>query len=363
MTNRVFNFGAGPGMLPTAVMEKAQREFMDFKGIGASIIEISHRSKDFEELLNDTDRLFKDLISLPENYRLLYVHGGAQMQFSAVPINLMGRTPARKGLYVDSGRFAHMAAQEAQRFGEVQVIASSQSTNYDHIPEITPDMVDQDAGYCYITSNNTIFGTRWNRFPQTGTVPLVADSTSELLSRKTDINQFGVVFAGTQKNLGPSGLALVIIREDLLGFAPKETPNLLDYATYHKDHSLTNTPNTFAIYMIHLVLEWLTGQGGVEAMEKVNNQKAALLYDLIDTSGFYTAYARPQDRSIMNVCFNLPGEELLNRFLKEAGAQGLYALKGHRALGGVRASIYNAMPLEGVRALANFMKTFEQKNG
>ncbi|MDH4122304.1 MAG: 3-phosphoserine/phosphohydroxythreonine transaminase [Deltaproteobacteria bacterium] len=364
MAKRVFNFGPGPAMIPTAVMERVRDEFLDYQGIGASVIEISHRSKDFETILNTCDQLFRELLNIPANYQILYVHGGAQMQFSAVPMNLMGLRPANKALYVDSGRFAKLAGEEAKRFGQVEVIASSAKTNYDHIPSITPAMVDPKASYLHITSNNTIFGTRWNTFPQTGDVPLVADSTSEILSRVIDVNKFGLIYAGTQKNLGPSGLAVVIARDDLLGHAPANCPNLLNYATYKKDHSLTNTPNTFAIYMIQLVLEWLKGQGGLAAMEKVNNQKAAMLYDLVDSSGgFFKPYAQKADRSTMNVCFNLPSEELLEEFLKGSKAHNLYALKGHRDLGGVRASIYNAMPLEGVKALADYMKEFQKKKG
>ncbi|MBF0237385.1 MAG: 3-phosphoserine/phosphohydroxythreonine transaminase [SAR324 cluster bacterium] len=363
MTNRVYNFGAGPAMLPISVMEKAQAEFLDFNGMGASVIEISHRSKEFEALLAETDTLFKELTSLPENYRILYVHGGARMQFSAIPMNLIARSPSRKAIYVESGDFAKIARKEAERYGKIDVIASSADTKYDRIPAFDVSKIDQDAAYFHITGNNTIYGTRWQQFPETGNVPLVADFTSEMLSRVVDFSKFGIAYAGLQKNLGPSGVAVVVIREDLLGHAIPETPTLLDYAQYEKDHSMTNTINTFAIYMMKLVLEWFKELGGIAALEKINVQKANILYDLLDNSGFYKAVSHPDHRSIMTVTFNLPSEDLLAKFLKDALKQGLYALKGHRNAGGVRASIYNAMPVAGVNALADFMKEFERQNG
>ena len=360
---RVFNFGAGPAMLPTAVMEKAQQEFLDYKGMGASVIEISHRSAEFDEIINQADALLCKLANIPENYKILYVHGGAQMQFSAVPMNLINRNPARKAAYIETGNFAKVAAKEAARYGEIKIAASSEATSYDCIPELDISSIDTDTSYIHLTSNNTIYGTRWQNFPDTGDIPLVADMTSELLSRKLDISQFGVIFAGLQKNLGPAGLASVIIREDLLGNALPETPNLLNYKTYADKHSLANTNNTFAIYMMKLVLEWLDDQGGIEAMEAFNDSKAGLLYDVVDNSEFYLATAQQAHRSVMNVTFNLANNDLLDKFLSEALAIGLYALKGHRNVGGVRASIYNAMPVEGCQALADFMKEFEKNNG
>ena len=363
MAEKVYNFGAGPAMLPEPVMQKIQQEWLDFQGMGVSIIEISHRSKEFIAVLEEAQSLFRELTGLPDNYRILFVHGGARMQFSALPLNFAERVPSRKCFYVESGNFAGLAAKEAEAFCDMEIIASSAATDFDRIPKITADVVDQNAAYLHITSNNTIYGTRWNQFPKTGNVPLIADMTSELLSRQIDYNQFGVVYAGLQKNLGPSGMAMVIIREDLLGSAAKQTPTLLNYAQCDKDNSLTNTTNTFAVYVIKLVLEWLKEQGGVAAIEKLNEQKAARLYQVIDNSDFYHGIAQTEFRSIMNVSFKLANEELDAKFLQEADAAGLYALKGHRNVGGVRASIYNPMPMVGVERLTSFMEAFERKNG
>ncbi|MFM1897126.1 MAG: hypothetical protein RLZZ385_2200 [Pseudomonadota bacterium] len=360
---RVYNFSAGPAMLPTAVMEKARDEFLDYRNMGAGVIEISHRSKEFDEILDRTDALLTELAQIPKNYRILYVHGGAQMQFSAVPLNILGLKPALKAAYVETGQWAVKARKEAARYGTAVSAASSEASNFNHIPEFDPSQVDRDSSYVYITSNNTLFGTRWQTFPDTGDIPLVADMTSEFLSRRMDISKFGIIFAGLQKNLGPAGLALVIIREDLLGHALPFTPALLDYQVYADNHSMANTNNTFAIYMMCLVLEWLKGEGGVATLEARNEKKAALIYDVIDNSDFYYGTAREDSRSIMNVTFTLPDEELLNRFVKESEAAGLYALKGHRAVGGARASIYNAMPVAGCEALAGFMREFEKRNG
>ncbi len=363
MKEKVYNFGAGPAKLPLPVIQKIQEDFLDFKGMGSSVIEVSHRSKEFDDLLCETDELFKETVSLPDNYRVLYVHGGAQMQFSAIPINLIERKPAKKAYYYESGNFAKVAATEARKFGEILIAASSADTNYDRIPEFRQSDLEGDASYVYITSNNTLFGTRWHQFPDTGEIPLVVDATSEILSRKMDYSKFGLLFAGAQKNLGPSGIAMVIVREDLLEYAPKNTPKLLHYKLYDEKHSLANTNNTFAIYVINLVLKWLKGEGGVEQIQKVNEKKAAVLYEYLDSTDFYKGHAHPDYRSIMNVTFNLPSQELLDMFLKQTTAEGLTALKGHRSVGGARASIYNAMPMEGVETLISFMKDFEKTNG
>lgn len=360
---RVFNFGAGPAMLPTSVMERARDEVLDFQGMGAGLIEISHRCKEFDAVIDKTDALFKELSGIPDNYKILYVHGGAQMQFSAIPLNLLNLKPAHKAAYVDSGNFAMLARKEASRYGNVICAATSEATNFDRIPAFDPQALDADTSYVHITSNNTIFGTRWHQFPNTGGIPLVADMTSELLSRKLDYNQFGVIFAGLQKNLGPAGMALVLIREDLLGHALPYTPSLLDYSVYAKNHSLYNTNNTFAIYMMMLVLEWLKEQGGVDAIEVQNEKKAQLIYDAIDGTDFYIGSAHKDHRSVMNVTFNIAKPELTDTFVSEANKQGLYALKGHRLVGGIRASIYNAMPVEGCQKLVDFMKDFEKRNG
>ena len=362
MTKRVFNFGAGPAMLPEPVMQRAQDEFLDYRGIGASVIEISHRSRDFMDIVEAADALLRELAAIPDNYRILYVHGGAQMQFSAIPMNLIARNPARKAVYAVSGNFANLAAKEAMRYGEIDTSCNSAESNFDRIPEFDARTVDTESSYVHITSNNTIFGTRWHAFPDTGEIPLVADMTSELLSRELNIGKFGVIFASLQKNLGPSGLALVIVREDLLGYALPETPGLLNYRTCADKQSLANTINTFAVYMMKLVLEWLRDEGGLEVIERRNAEKAAILYDVVDGSDFYLGTAHAPDRSHMNVTFNLAENNLLDAFLREAEVNGLYALKGHRSVGGARASIYNAMPVEGCRALADFMRQFERSH-
>lgn len=350
-------------MLPIEVMRKAQAEFLDYNNMGASVIEISHRSKEFGEILDRTDTLLRELANIPSNYKILYVHGGAQMQFAAVPLNLINRNPARKASFVLTGTWAVKASKEASRYGTALNIASSKDSNFNYIPEFDASMLDPESSYVHIVSNNTLYGTRWQSFPKTGDIPLVADMTSEFMSRKIDISQFGIIFAGLQKNLGPAGLAVVIIREDLLEHALPETPGLLNYKTYSEQHSLANTNNTFAIYMMSLVMEWLKDQGGVEKMEAQNEAKAKLIYDYIDSTDFYFGTAEPAHRSIMNVTFKMLNEDLLDSFLEQAEANNLYALKGHRDVGGIRASIYNAMPMSGCEALVKFMQEFEKSNG
>jgi len=361
MKTQVYNFGAGPAMLPVEVMRKIQQEWLDFQGMGVSVIEISHRSTEFKDILLRTQDLFRELTGLPQNYKILFMHGGARMQFAAVPLNLAGRVASRKALYCETGNFAKIAARDAAPFAAVKTIISGAEGGYRTIPELPPELVEPDAAYVHVTSNNTLFGTRWHKFPATGGVPLVADMTSELLSRRIDFSQFGLVFAGLQKNLGPSGMAMVLVREDLLDFADAQVPVLLNYKQCAADNSLTNTTNTFAIYTIKLVLEWLKNQGGIDAIERLNAQKSALLYGVIDTSAFYSGVAHPDHRSTMNVTFRLPREEQEQRFVAEAEAAGLYALAGHRSVGGIRASIYNPMPLAGVEALVGFMRDFENR--
>ena len=363
MADRVFNFGAGPAMLPVPVMEQIQAEFLNYQGMGVSAIEISHRSKEFIAILESAQVTFRELTGAPDNYKILFVHGGARMQFAALPLNLAARSVTQKCLYFETGNFATLAHKDAAPLCNVKVVASSAASNYDRLPPYAPSDIDQDAAYCHITSNNTIYGSQWQSFPDTGTVPLIADQTSEILSREIDYRQFGCIYAGLQKNLGPSGMALVVIRDDLLGHASAQTPLLLNYTALAQDNSLTNTTNTFAIYVVKLVLDWIKAEGGVKVMETRNRAKAARLYALLDRSDFYRGFVQPEFRSIMNVTFNLADAALEARFLKEADAAGLYALKGHRALGGIRASIYNPMPLAGVEALTGFMEEFERKNG
>jgi phosphoserine aminotransferase len=347
-------------MLPEPVMVRIKEEFLNYSGLGASVIEISHRSKDFMAIAEQATGLFRELTSLPADYSVLFVAGGGRMQFSAVPLNLIGRSPSKKALYVETGVFSANAIKDAAAYGDIRVLASSRSTGFDRIPEIDPQTVDQDAAYLHITTNNTVYGSRWNKFPETGQVPLVGDSTSEILSRVIDYSRFGVVYAGLQKNLGPSGTAIVIVRKDLLGQALPTTPLLLNYASLDKGNSLVNTPSTFNIYVAWLCMQWIKDNGGVAAMQRRNEEKAKLLYDCIDASGFYKPVVQPEHRSIMNVTFHLPSQELLDQFLKGALKEGLYALKGYRDVGGVRASIYNAMPLEGLQTLVAYMKEFQR---
>ncbi|MHB8707535.1 MAG: 3-phosphoserine/phosphohydroxythreonine transaminase [Desulfuromonadales bacterium] len=363
MSHRVYNFGAGPAMLPLPVMEKIRDEFLDYQGMGASVIEISHRSKEFQAIQDEAKALLRELAGIPDDYRILFVHGGARMQFAALPLNLAGRSAAKTCLYAETGNFSQLAIKDAKPFADVRVIASGAADGFRRIPALDPAAIDPAAAYLHITSNNTVCGTRWQDFPATGGVPLIADQTSEILSRVIDYRKFGVIYAGLQKNLGPSGMAVVVIREDLLGHAEPHTPLLLNYTQLDKDDSLTNTTNTFAVYVVKCMLEWLKEQGGVTAMEQRNEQKAAVLYRALDNSSFYRGFADPACRSLMNVTFHLPTPELEKRFVQEALAAGLYALEGHRAVGGLRASIYNPMPLAGVEALAQFMTEFERING
>lgn len=360
---RVINFGPGPAMLPLEVMTRAQQEFLNYGGLGVSIVEISHRSKDFVSVVEEASALFRELVSLPENYSVLFVHGGARMQFSAVPMNLIGRKPASKAAYVETGVFSATAIKDAGAYGTIETIASSRNVKFARIPDLDPGRVAKDTSYLHITTNNTAYGTRWNTFPDAGDVPLVGDATSEILSRVMDYARFGVVYASFQKNLGPAGTAIVVVRKDLFGNALPQTPPLLNYAAVDKGQSLANTPSTFNIYFAREVMRWIKNLGGVREMERRNNEKAKLLYDCLDSSAFYKPLADKAHRSMMNVTFDLPTPQALEAFLKEAGKEGLYALKGYRDVGGIRASIYNGMPLAGVQALVSFMREFERKQG
>jgi phosphoserine aminotransferase len=359
---RAFNFGAGPAMIPTPVMEAIRDEFLDYQGTGCSIIEISHRSDTFIEVIDKAEALFREISGVSNDYKVLFVHGGASLQFSAIPLNLLGLKPARKAQYVRTGVFAKKAEKEAHRYGHIDCLANGEPLDFKTLPEIDESRISEDASYVYMTSNNTIYGTQWKHFPNTGNIPLIIDSTSEILSRRLDYSKFGLIFGGLQKNLGPSGMAVVCIRKDLLGYADAGTPPLLNYETYSQEKSLINTTNTFAIYVVMKVLEWLKAKGGLDAMEKINDAKAKLLYDIIDRSSFYLGVVKnPQHRSTMNVTFNLAKPELEEKFNRLAIEKNLVALEGHRSVGGFRASIYNAMPMEGVQALGQFMQDFEKK--
>ena len=357
---RVYNFSPGPSMLPLPVLEKAQKEILNYKGTGMSVMEMSHRSKIFTEIIEEAEFLLRELMEIPENYKILFLQGGASTQFAMVPLNLMGKN--RKADYAITGSFAKKAASEAKRYGTVNIVASSEDANYSYIPDIDSLRPSSDSSYFHITTNNTIYGTRYTELPNTGDVPLVADMSSNILSQVYDVTKFGLIYAGAQKNIGPAGLTIVIIREDLIGNALDITPTMLNYKTHSDNNSLYNTPPTYSIYVAKLVFEWLKQQGGVAAMEKINVEKANLLYDYLDNSTFYKGTAAPKYRSIMNVTFTLPSEELTSSFVKEAEKAGLSTLKGHRSVGGIRASIYNAMPLDGVKALVEFMKKFELEN-
>lgn len=356
--NRVYNFAAGPSMMPEEALQTAAREMLDYRGTGMSVMEMSHRSAMYQEIFDETEALVRELMGVPENYSVLFLQGGATGQFAAIPLNLLSRSAD----YIDSGNFAHGALTEAQKYGAVRCVASSRDENYVSIPAWNPADFDPEADYFYITTNNTIFGTRYASLPETGKVPLVADMSSNILSEVYDVSRFGVIYAGAQKNIGPAGLTLIIVRKDLLGRARKDCPKILNWTVMDEKGSMLNTPPTYAIYMAGLCMKWLKKQGGVAAIEKVNIEKSSLLYALLDESAFYRPKAASASRSRMNVTFTTPSPELDAKFVKEAASQGLVSLKGHRLTGGIRASIYNAMPMEGVRALADFMKKFEMEN-
>lgn len=355
---RVFNFAAGPSALPLDVLEEAQRDMLSYHGTGMSVMEMSHRSKMYQAIFDETEALVRDLMHIPDTYSVMFLQGGATGQFAAIPLNLM-KTSAD---YIDSGNFAHGALVEAKKYGNVHVVASSRDDNYNHIPVWKQEDFDPSADYVYITTNNTIFGTRYASLPDTGDVPLVADMSSNILSEPYDVSRFGVIYAGAQKNIGPAGVTLVIVRKDLLGHARSDCPNVMDWTKMTDKGSMLNTPPTYAIYVAGLCMKWLKRQGGVEEIEKVNIEKSSLLYDLLDNSSFYRPSAQKGSRSRMNVTFTTPNADLDAQFVKEAAENGMVNLKGHRLVGGIRASIYNAMPIEGVKKLASFMNEFERKN-
>ena len=356
--NRVYNFAAGPSAMPAEALETAAREMLCYGSTGMSVMEMSHRSKMYQEIFNETESLLRELMHIPEDYAVLFLQGGATGQFAAIPLNLLQSSAD----YIDSGNFAHGAFVEAQKYGTVRCVASSRDENYVRIPEWNSADFDPKADYLYITTNNTIFGTRYAKLPETGSVPLVADMSSNILSEVYDVRRFGVIYAGAQKNIGPAGLTVVIVRKDLLGHAQKQCPKIMNWTSMAENGSMLNTPPTYAIYMTGLCMKWLKKQGGVEGIEQVNIEKSSLLYDLLDGSSLYRPTAEKGSRSRMNVTFTTPNPELDAKFVKEAAAAGLVNLKGHRLVGGIRASIYNAMPIEGVRALAEFMKKFEMEN-
>jgi phosphoserine aminotransferase len=357
---RLYNFSAGPAVLPLPVLEAAQRDLISLPGVGMSILEISHRSKAFEDILARAEADLRTLGSIPASHKVLFLQGGASLQFSMVPMNLL--TSGRTADYIVTGGWAQKAVKEAQRVGTVHIAASTESENFARIPTQDELTLTPDAAYVHFTTNNTLFGTEWKGEPSVGDVPLVADTSSDMFSRPIDFSKYGLVYAGAQKNLGPSGVTLVVILEDLLARSQKSLPTMLNYAVHAENGSMYNTPPCFGIYLMGLVAQWALAQGGLSEIATRNERKAAKLYGEIDRSGFYRGTAAKDSRSLMNVTFRLPNEDLEKAFVKQSTAAGLDGLKGHRSVGGMRASIYNAFPEEGVDALVQFMQEFEKKN-
>jgi phosphoserine aminotransferase len=347
-------------MLPLPVLEKAQADLIDYQGTGMSVMEMSHRSPAFETIIADAQRLIRQLMNIPDNYKVLFLQGGASTQFAAVPLNLMNNN--NKADYVITGQFSQKAYEEAQKYGDIKLVASSKDRNNTYIPQLTASDFRSDADYVHICFNNTIFGTKWNYIPDTGSVPLVADMSSCILSEPVDVSKFGVIYAGAQKNVAPAGVTIVIVRDDLIGNSRKDIPVMLDYKTMADNDSMYNTPPCWSIYIAKLVFEWLIEEGGLEARKQFNEKKAGLLYDYLDNQNYYIAPAEKDYRSIMNVTFVTGNPDLDAKFAKEAGSTGLKNIKGHRSVGGMRASIYNAMPYEGLEKLVAFMDKFAKEN-
>jgi phosphoserine aminotransferase len=360
-TNRIFNFSAGPAVLPVDVLEEAQRDLMALPGVGMSILEISHRSKPFDEVIEGCEADLRALAGIPANYHVLFLQGGASLQFSMVPMNLL--PPGGSADYIVTGSWSEKAVKEAKRVGGVKIAGSTASENFVRVPKQSELTLDPAASYVHYTTNNTIFGTEWHYVPDVGRVPLVADTSSDMFSRPIEVGKFGLIYAGAQKNLGPSGLTLVIIRDDLVARTPASLATMLQYGVHVENKSMYNTPPVFGVYIMRLVLKWLLKEGGLPAIDARNARKADKLYAEIDRTGYYRGHAHKDSRSRMNVTFRLPSEELEKKFAKESTAAGLDGLKGHRSVGGMRASIYNAFPEAGVDALVAFMKEFERVNG
>lgn len=358
---RVYNFSAGPSCLPESVLKKAAEEMLCYRDSGQSVMEMSHRSKVYEEIIKGCESLLREVMQIPDNYKVLFLQGGASSQFAMIPLNLMNGSG--KADFVLTGQWAKKAYQEAARYGDCNVVASSADKTFTYIPELDPATFTKDADYFHICLNNTIYGTKFNKLPETGDVPLIADLSSCILSEPIDVSKFGMVYAGAQKNMGPAGLTVAIIREDLIGHARDITPTMFNYQTHADNGSMYNTPPTYSIYICKLVLEWIKNEiGGLEKMAEINRAKAAMLYDFLDSSKLFNGTVVKEDRSIMNIPFVTGDAELDKKFVKEAEAAGFINLKGHRTVGGMRASIYNAMPIEGVKALVAFMQKFEQEN-
>ena len=358
---RIFNFSAGPAVLPLEVLEEAQRDLLALPGVGMSILEISHRSKTFDEVIEGCEADLRKLANIPDNYHVLFLQGGASLQFSMVPMNLL---PAGGSAdYIVTGAWSQKAVKEAKRVGGVKIAATTEAENFARVPKQDELKLDPAAAYVHFTTNNTIFGTEFHYVPNVGAVPLVGDTSSDMFSRPIDVSKYALIYAGAQKNLAPAGLTLVIVRNDMLERTPSSLPTMMQYRVHAENKSMYNTPPVFSIYIMRLVMKWLLKEGGLAAIDKHNARKADKLYAEIDRTGFYRAHAQKDSRSRMNVTFRLPSEDLEKKFAKEATAAGLDGLQGHRSVGGMRASIYNAFPEAGIDALVEFMKAFESKNG
>ena len=359
--SRVYNFSAGPSMLPEEVLKIAASELLEYGSSGQSVMEMSHRSKEYDAIIKETEKDLREIMNIPDNYEVLFLQGGASTQFAMIPLNLMNKN--KKADFVITGQWANKAYKEAARYGNARAVASSADKTYSYIPKTTAADFDPEADYVHICMNNTIYGTLYKDLPETGDVPLIADISSCILSEPIDVSKFGMLYAGAQKNLAPAGVTIVIVRKDLLGNAMDITPTMLNYVTHSENESMFNTPPTYTIYVAGLVLKWIKRMGGLTAMKELNEKKAAILYDFLDNSKMFKGTVVPEDRSLMNVPFITGNEELDKKFVAEAKAAGFINLKGHRSVGGMRASIYNAMPIEGVKKLVAFMAKFEEENG
>jgi phosphoserine aminotransferase len=361
MEKRIFNFSAGPAILPEEVLLDAQKDFFSYKSSGMSIMEMSHRGKIFDGIIKEADADLRKLLNIGENYSILFLQGGATLQFSMVPLNLM--PPKNKADYIVTGAWAEKAVKEAKRVGTVNIAGTTKSDLYTRIPKQSELKLDPDASYVHFTSNNTIFGTQWRSEPEVGNVPLVCDASSDFLHKSIDVNKYGLIYAGAQKNIGPSGVVVIVVRKDLLERSSDTLHTYMNYKVHAENETMYNTPNTFGIYIAGLVFKWLLNMGGLDVMYKRNLEKANVLYDYMDESGdYYKGTVAKEDRSLMNVCLRLPNEQLEEKIIKEASAKGFSGIKGHRSVGGLRVSIYNAFPKKGVEALIEFMKDFKKNN-
>jgi len=361
MTKRVYNFNPGPATLPLSVLQRVQQELLDYRGTGMSVLEISHRSPEYEDINTSAMALTREILGLRDNFKVLFLGGGASTQFAMIPMNFL--PTGKTAVYVDTGSWSSKAIKEAQKIGKVQVAFSSKAENYKRVPKPSEVKCPSEAAYLHVTSNNTIFGTQYDDFPNPGNVPMIADMSSDIASRRRDFTKFSLIYAGAQKNLGPAGVTIVIIRDDLLARCPENLSTMFTYTTHAKENSLYNTPPVFAVYIVKMVLEWMKEQGGLNAVEKSNFAKKERIYQMMDLSSeYYRGTVDPDSRSWMNITMRLPSEELEKKFLAEAKAAGFIGLKGHRSVGGIRVSLYNAMPLEGAEKLAEFMEKFRKSN-